>query len=282
MEAPKPISLLTPAKPENDLTLLDKKEFKLSNEKVEYIIEIGKLSSTENLGIKLKENTSSTKVYYSNNFNLEELRNIHKYFRFFDNINEAVSNIQEIFEEKKVNIKLENGNIFLILKIPKIGKDEDLISIELSKKSLSLEELNENLSKEVSELKNKIELLNKENKKRIELLEKKHKNEIDELKNKITSLDSKINEILNWLNKIEGKEKEKEKKQKDEKNDKNKIDSKIITSKEELDFITNRLKQIDYFKNKNLSFGLVFRGQEMEELQKFFIKNVMEHQKQLQ
>ena len=43
-------------------------------------------------------------------------------------------------------------------------------------------------------------------------------------------------------------------------NDINKIDSKIITSKEELDFITNRLKQIDYFKNKNLSFELVFRG----------------------
>ena len=249
MEAPKPISLITPAKAENDLTLLDKKEFKLSNEKVEYIVEIGKLSSTENLGIKLKENISSVKVYYSNIFNLEELRNIHKSFRVFDNINEAVTNIQVIFEEKKVNIKKENDNIFLILKIPKIGRGEDLISIELNKKSLSLQELNENLSKEVSELKNKIEDLDKE-----------HKNEINELKNKITSLDSKINEILNWLNKIEGKEKEKEKKQKDEKNDKNKIDSKIITSKEELDFITNRLKQIDYFKNKNLSFELVFRG----------------------
>ena len=158
MEAPKPISLLTPAKLENNITLLDKKEFKISNEKVEYIVEIGKLSSTENLGIKLKENISSIKVYYSNIFNLEGLRNIHKYFRFFDNINEAVTNIKDIFEEKKVNIKIENDNIFLILKIPKIGRGEDLISIELSKKSLSLEELNENLSKEVSELKNKIEL----------------------------------------------------------------------------------------------------------------------------
>ena len=256
MEAPKPISLITPAKQENNIKLLDKKEFKLSNEKVEYIVEIGKISSTENLGIKLKENISSIKVYYSNIFNLEELRNIHKSFRAFDNINEAVSNIQEIFEEKKVNIKIENGNIFLILKIHKIGKGEDLISIELNKKSLSLEELNENLSKEVSELKNKIELLEKENKEhknKIELLEKEHKNEINELNNKITSLDSKINELLNWKNKIEGKEKEKT-------NDINKINSKIITSKEELDFITNRLKQIYYFKNKNLSYELVFRG----------------------
>ena len=44
-------------------------------------------------------------------FNLEGLRNIHKYFRFSDNINEAVTNIQDIFEEKKVNIKIENGHI---------------------------------------------------------------------------------------------------------------------------------------------------------------------------
>ena len=150
MEAPKPISLITPSKPENNITLLDKKEFKLSNEKVEYTVEIGKLSSTENLGIKLKENISSIKVYYSNVFNLEELRNIHKSFRAFDNINEAVTNIQDIFEEKKVNLKIENGNIFLILKINKIGKGEDLISIKLSKKSLSLQKLNENLSKVVS------------------------------------------------------------------------------------------------------------------------------------
>ena len=248
MEAPKPISLITPSKPENNITLLDKKEFKLSNEKVEYIVEIGKISSTENLGIKLKENISSIKVYYSNIFNLEELRNIHKFFRVFDNINEAVTNIQDIFEEKKVNIKKENDNIFLILKIPKISKGEDLISIELNKKSLSLEELNENLSKEVSELKNRIEYLeeeNKEPKNKIELLEK---NEI-ELKNKITSLDSKINEILNWKYKIEEKEVLN-----------SLIDSKIITSKEELDFITNRLKQIWYFKKKNLSYELVFRG----------------------
>ena len=65
--------------------------------------------------------------------------------------------------------------------------------------------------------------------------------------------DSKMNELLNWKNKIEEKEKE-------ETNGINKIDSKIITSNWELDLITNRLKQIDYFRNKNLSFELVFRG----------------------
>ena len=131
MEAPKPISLITP---ENDLSFIDKKEFKLLNEKIEYKVEIGKLSSSEKLVITLKENISPIKVYYSNIFNLEELRNIHKSFRAFDNINEAVTNFQDIFEEKKVNIKIENDIIFLILKIPKIGKGEDLITIELKKK----------------------------------------------------------------------------------------------------------------------------------------------------
>ena len=48
--------------------------------------------------------------------------------------------------------------------------------------------------------------------------------------------------------------------EKKNKNDSNNIDSKIITRKEELDFINNRLKQIDYFKNKNLSYELIFRG----------------------
>ena len=118
--------------------------------------------------------------------------------------------------------------------------------MNLKKNSLSLQEINENLSREVSELKNKIELLDKE-----------HKNEINKLKSEIIALkeenkkrDLKINEILNKI----------DKKEIVVSNDINNIDSKIITRKEELDFITNRLKQIDYFKNKNLSYELIFRG----------------------
>jgi len=59
MEAPKPISLINP---ENDISFIDKKEYKLSNEKTEYIVEIGKLSLSEKLGIKLKENSSQINV----------------------------------------------------------------------------------------------------------------------------------------------------------------------------------------------------------------------------
>ena len=56
------------------------------------------------------------------------------------------------------------------------------------------------------------------------------------------------------------KEKRKKKKRKKRINDSNNIDSKIITRKEELDFITNRLKQIWYFNKYNISYELIFRG----------------------
>ena len=246
MEAPKPISLLTP---ESNITFTDKKEFKLAYEKTEFLIEIGKLTS-EKLGIKLKENSSSINIYYSNSFNLEELQIIHRSFRYFDNINEAVSYIQDIFEEKKVNLKMENDTLCLILKINKIGKGEDLISIGLKKNNLSLQEINENLSKEISYLKNKSEILEKEN--------NNNKNEINILKNDIFALkeenkkrDLKINELLNWKNEMKEKEKKK---------NTFTIDSKIITKKEELNLITNRLKNIDYFRNKEISYELIFRG----------------------
>ena len=239
MEAPKPISLLTP---ESNITFTDKKEFKLAYEKTEFLIEIGKLTS-EKLGIKLKENSSSINIYYSNSFNLEELQIIHRSFRYFDNINEAVSYIQDIFEEKKVNLKMENDTLCLILRINKIGKGEDLISIGLKKNNLSLQEINENLSKEVSYLKNKIEIQEKEN--------NNNKNEINILKNDIYTLNIKINELLNWKNEMKEKEKKK---------NTFTFDSKIITKKEELNLITNRLKNIDYFRNKEISYELVFRG----------------------
>lgn len=39
-----------------------------------------------------------------------------------------------------------------------------------------------------------------------------------------------------------------------------KIDSYILTEKEDIDFISNRLKKLDYFKGKDIFYELIFRG----------------------
>ena len=249
MEAAKPISIITP---ENNFSLSSKKEFKLIQEKTEYIIEVGKSSSSEKLGLKLKEQSSSNNFYYSLFLNLEELQKINKSFRYFDNINEAISSIQDIFEEKNVSLKFENNNIFLILKIRKIGKGEDLISLELKKNALTLQELCENLTQEVNNLKTKVNELEKENcmyKKEIDLI----KQEIMLLKEENKKRDLKINELEKMRNQTENKEMQNKK-------DLYKIDSKILTKKEEIDFISNRIKEMKYFNNKNIFYELVFRA----------------------
>ena len=39
-----------------------------------------------------------------------------------------------------------------------------------------------------------------------------------------------------------------------------KIDSKILTKKEEIDFISNRIKEMKYFNNKNIFYELIFKA----------------------
>ena len=253
MEAAKPVSLITP---ENNYSLSSQKEFKLFHENTEYIIEVGKSSSSDKLGIKLKKLSTPNKFNYSKFINLEELQRINKSFRYFDSINEAISSVQDLFEEKNVNLKIENDNIFLILKIHKIGKGEDLISLQLEQNSLTLEEICENLSQEVTYLKNKVNELEKENS-YYKKENSNYKNEIDLLKKDIIALEEENNKRVLTSNDFEEiNNQEIQVKNNIQEN----IDSKIITQKEELDFISNRIKKMKYFKNKKIFYELIFRA----------------------
>ena len=131
MEAAKPILTIT-----NENTILsikEPKEFNLIHNQKDYIVLIGKSSKLEKLGIQLKESDFNLNFFYENFFNLEELKNINKYFRIYDNIDEVIPDIEAIFEEKKFSIKFENDKLMVILKFNKIGKGEELISLELKK-----------------------------------------------------------------------------------------------------------------------------------------------------
>jgi len=73
-------------------------------------------------------------------------------------------------------------------------------------------------------------------------------------------------EIKLILNKIETSENNSKKEEcsnnenDEEQKDDNSIHTDIISTEEELDFVENRLKQINYFQNKNLKYQLLFKG----------------------
>lgn len=187
MDAPIPIipESKTPGEitPES-LILSPTKEYELFIDNKKYIIEIGESQNSEKLRFKLKELSSLSNIYYQNFYSLQDLQKINKVFRYFDNIKEAISSIGEIFEAKNASLKFKNNLFLLILKINKIGKGEEFVSLQLKENSLTQKEINENLSKEVNDLN-----------KRIKELESENKNSINELKNEIQLLKKEIKEL---------------------------------------------------------------------------------------
>ncbi len=217
------------------LSLKAIKEIKLIEDNKEYLITIGKSSIFQKLGFRIKESSLQAKKCYENYFSLEELKNLCKYFRIFENLNEVISMIEEedLFNEKQINLKEVNEKVYLILKINKMGKGEEIIDLELNQKYLTLDEICENLINEINYLKNK------------EI--KSLKEEIKYLREENNKKNLIIKEILEWKNKMQ-------------KGMDNIIDSKIIKKEEELNLITNRLKQIESFKNKYITYELIFRA----------------------
>lgn len=234
-------------------------EFKIIKKEKEYLIEIGKASISEKLGIKISELSSLTNIYYENFFSLEELQKINIAFFSFQNINNIISKAKDIFEEKKISMKFEKNNMFLIININKDNKSGDFISLELIQKKYTLEEICINLCKEVSCLKKIISEKDKEN-----------NNNINELKNEIQLLKKEINHLKNGKNLLQTditetlniqKEQDKNelKLEKPINNEIITIDSLILIKQQEIDFITNRIRYIEQYKNKKISYRLLYR-----------------------
>ena len=233
MEPAQPITLIG----EEQKILKPIKEFKLLEKGKEYLITLGQSKFLDNLGISLKETSSEAKQYYVNFYTLEELQNLNKYFRIYDKINEVIPMFEEILNGKKVSLKFNINKAILNLKINQIGKGEELLSLELIMKTLTLEQICDNLSIEIKYLRNKVEEIN-------EL-----KNEIKLLKEENKKKDLIINELLEWKNILKGGNQMK-----------NMIESKIIKKEEDLNIITNKLKKIESFKNMDISYKLIYRG----------------------
>lgn len=226
---------------------ISNREYKFSLNETNYLIRIG--GNSEQLIINVRQASSVSKIFYEESLTLEQLQKLSRSFRYYDNINEAISNIYEIFENKKFSIQKDNNNICLIIKLNKGISGEENVNIGLRAKNNSIQNVCENLCEEIIVLKNKINELEKKNQE----LEDKFDKKIQMIKEENKRKDIIIEELVKW-------KKEKDEIDKENKEWKNTIDSKIITKKEEIDFISDRIQNTDILKKKKLTYKLIFRG----------------------
>ena len=206
-------------------------DVKLNDEN--YTIAIGTLKDI--LMIKASSNYEIKKQYQAN-YTFEELKNIAKAMRYFDNINDVVSFIENKGKKNEIFLKKENDEIYINFKAISInGKEEDIL-LKLKPSELNDKEI-------ISLLIQKIDCLEKE---------------IKTLKERINTSDNNISILFS---KIESLEKELNKKHeaKSPKENSDIIDS-TITNENELTFIINYLKNSPFIKNKNFKFNLLYRG----------------------
>ena len=235
MEAAKPAMNITPIN-ESDLTFNQIKEYKIYLNEKEYLIQLGKTPDTEKLGFKIKENISNIKYLYEISLTLDELKNINKSFRSFDNVDEALLGIDSIFQDNNVDLKIEGNNLFLILKLNKIGKGKELVEINLEKKELLENEEQMKISKKIKALEDEIYYL---------------KNALNDIILWKKSISPKLESLIS----------------KEDNSDKIiNYGSYIINEKDEFDLIDNRLRYMAQFKNKNISYKLIFRATQDGEL----------------
>ena len=201
-----------------------------------YIIKIGILKDTLFINVISNE----IKDIYQSHLTFEELKNISKSMRYFDDINDVATFIENKGRKSEIFLKKEQNEIFINFKVTSPnGKEEDIL-LKLKPKDLNDKEKISFLLIKVDNLEKEIQIL----KERI----KASDNIISEYNFKFSKIFSEIqllkNQILN--------------KNSDEKKN-NIIDSKI-TNEKEIDFIINYLKESSIINNKNLKFELLYRG----------------------
>ena len=196
-------------------------EKKLLLENVNYLIKFGKFKSEqEELIIFVKEENVISSGYYQESFSLDNLQKLSKCFRIFDTIDETIDCLKEVIEAQKISIKKDLDVLNFMVKLNKAGKGEEEVNLKLTKNSLSTGKIVESLIEQINEMKKEI----KENKEEIK----------------------KINEKLDILFKEKAKA--------------DGIDSKIIKKNEELNLISDRIKNTELLKNKKIKYKLLYRG----------------------
>ena len=239
MEAPSPI---TP-KPELEEEMTDIKEYHINFLNKNYLVKLGKLIRAQKIGFIIEQTEELKNYLFKSEFSLEELKQLSKLFRIFDSIDEAFNDISDI---KIIKVELTEIDINLIL-TSLISKTEN-ICIQIKKKNLNNEIINEIIFKELNEIKSVL----KEEKLKNENLKKT----VDELVKENKELKNQVKELIDWKNSLIKKNENNV----DNNNIKERIDSNIIKTKEEIELLSKRLTSNSFFKNSKVIFNLLYRA----------------------
>ena len=209
-------------KPENDNKSINfKYEKKLLLENINYLIKFGKLKDKEEeLIIFVKEENVISSGYYQESFTLDNLQKLSKCFRFFDTIEETIDALKDVIEANKISIKKDIGILNFVVKLNRGGKGEEEVDLKLSKNSLFNGKIIEGLIEQINEM----------------------KKEIKQNKEEIKKINEKLDILLKEKAKADG------------------IDSKIIKKNEELNLISDRIRNTELLKNKKIKYKLLYRG----------------------
>ena len=185
-------------------------------------------------------NESNIKNNYSSYFTFDYLKNISKSMRYFDNLEDIISFIEDKSKKNEIILKKENDEKLNIeFKIISPNGKEDNILLELKPQKISDKEMISILVKKVEYLEKEVEILKDKINKSEDIISKNKKD--------ILSLFEEINILKNNnLNKNEIKKE-------------TQIDSKIVNIND-IDFIIKRLKESPIIDNKNFQFNLLYRG----------------------
>ena len=136
--------------------IIKDKEFKVKiNNKIYNL-----LLDTKNDALKLKlyeinENIYLIKYFYENNFTMSDLKQLHKFFYLFDNINDTLKELEKLLAKNKYTVfeDLENKKAKIQIKVIILEKEEK-IEFFLPQKLYTKDNLFEILCKKVSSISN--------------------------------------------------------------------------------------------------------------------------------
>jgi len=155
---------------------------------------------------KLFFKTDILKEKFFINFDLGTLKKSCKTFNLLENCEDSYNFIKDLLKGKKISLKKEKNDLFLIMTVPVLLKEEKIQFI-LNKQKNNQEDIIQDLLQTVKELKNEIYL---------------NKIEYEKLKNENIDIINRLNIIEKWKKEKEKEREEKEKKEKEKKEKKRK------------------------------------------------------------